>query len=319
MQSAQGLEGWGEFHYTEEMHTPSTLLLVAKARHKKAAETANQMAAWLEARHIPAQVLMANARQDVLEDAATTARAVVVLGGDGTLVGVARKLASHRLPLLGINFGQVGFLAEVPAARWQEALTSLLDGSAPILPRVLIDWAILRAGCVAHEGSAVNDIVVGRGSLARVLAVRVCVNGEPMGWVRADGMIVATPLGTSGYVLSAGGSLIHPGMQAVSLTAISPFLNSFPSMVLPVDCTLSLEVDPAGVDAYLTVDGQDGLPLASGDVVRVRALAEGLRLVVPDGKAYFRRLHDCGFIQEYQPIRQRGPRRSPGREGTERP
>lgn len=304
----RGLAEWAKFHYTKRMQAPTSFLLVAKARHKKAFETAGHMAAWLEERGLRAVTLMANVRPESLEEAAAGADAVVVLGGDGTLVGVARKLAGHGLPLLGINFGQVGFLAEVPAAHWQEALGALVDGTAQILPRVLIKWAILRDGCEAHTGWAVNDIVVGRGSLARVLAVRVCVDGELMGWVRADGMIVATPLGTSGYVLSAGGSLIHPGMQAMSITAISPFLNSFPSMVLSADNTLSLEVDPAGVDAFLTVDGQDGLPLVRGDVVQVRCMAEGLRLVVPDGRAYFRRLRDCGFIQEYQPIRQRTQR-----------
>ncbi len=276
------------------------IMLVAKARHKEAFNTAEIMALWLKQHGCIGIVCTADEDQHRLQELARGARAVVVLGGDGTFIGVARALMEFRVPFLGINFGRVGFLAEVPAAAWQASLQALIDGTATIETRALVRWSIIRKGEELFSGHAVNDIVVSRGALARLLAIHVQVNSEPLGWIRSDGLIVATPLGTSGYAQSAGGSLMLPQMQAMSLTAISPFLNSFPSMVLPADSVLTLEVEPSR-DVFVTVDGQDGFTLNRGDVVRASCEPEGLHFVVPDKAAYFRRLRQCGFIQEYVP------------------
>ena len=217
--------------------------------------------------------------------------------GGGALVGVGRKLAGLDIPLLGINFGQVGFLTELSAIGWEPALERLLAGKMITRTCLLLAWELLRGGTPIASGHAANDVVVGRGAIARVLPVHVFVDGEDMGVVRSDGVIVSTPLGSSAYALSAHGPLVHPKVQALTLTPISPFFKSFPPIVLPADSRIRLETDAAAPDAFLTVDGQEGIPLCGGDVIRVQSLDAGLRVLSCSSGTYFQRLRERGFIQ----------------------
>ena len=162
---------------------------------------------------------------------------------------------------------------------------------------LLLAWELLRGGTPIASGHAANDVVVGRGAIARVLPVHVFVDGEDMGVVRSDGVIVSTPLGSSAYALSAHGPLVHPKVQALTLTPISPFFKSFPPIVLPADSRIRLETDAAAPDAFLTVDGQEGIPLCGGDVIRVQSLDAGLRVLSCSSGTYFQRLRERGFIQ----------------------
>lgn len=277
------------------MRPPTALLLITKVRHQAAAALTRTLAAWLEDRGVRVTALSAAAPPETLRAAAAAADAAVVLGGDGTFVGAARKLLGSGTPLLGINHGRVGFLTEVPAAAWQAPLERLVQGDLPVVPRAALAWSLVRQGRVVREGHAINDLVSGRAALARVLSLSVAINGHAMGLVRADGLIIATPTGSSGYVLSAGGSLIHPDMQALTLAPVSPFQSVFPSMVLPLDARITLSVDDH--EGYLTVDGQEGEPLLPGDTLEARALPDALPLLVPDPYAYYRRLLECGFVR----------------------
>ena len=229
--------------------------------------------------------------------------AVIVLGGDGTLVGVARRLLTLLAPetvcpLLGVNFGKVGFLTEVPADNWENTVDALVEGRLSLASRLALRWQILRPGEASPpaSGFAVNDVVVSRCALARVLALQVSIDGQPLGTLRADGMLVSTPAGTSGYALSAGASLIHPEVEALSLAPISPFLSRFPSMVLPVKSRVDIRVDDTTPESFLTVDGQDGFPMKPGDTLRVQGHPGALWLAVPTTQAYYRRLGRCGFV-----------------------
>ena len=210
---------------------------------------------------------------------------------------MGRKLAGLDIPLLGINFGQVGFLTELSAVGWEPALERLLAGKMITRTCLLLAWELLRDGTPIASGHAANDVVVGRGAIARVLPVHVFVDGEDMGVVRSDGVIVSTPLGSSAYALSAHGPLVHPKMQALTLTPISPFFESFPPIVLPADSRIRLETDAAAPDAFLTLDGQEGIPLCGGDVIRVQSLDAGLRVLSCSSGTYFQRLRERGFIQ----------------------
>ena len=241
--------------------------------------------------------LPADCPSEKLVGRARTADAILILGGDGTFVGVGRKLAGLDIPLLGINFGQVGFLTELPAAGWEPALERLLAGKMITRTCLLLAWELLRGGTPIASGHAANDVVVGRGAIARVLPVHVSVDGEDMGVVRSDGVIVSTPLGSSAYALSAHGPLVHPKVQALTLTPISPFFKSFPPIVLPADSRIRLETDDAAPDAFLTVDGQEGIPLCGGDVIWVQSLDAGLRVLSCSSGTYFQRLRERGFIQ----------------------
>ncbi len=226
--------------------------------------------------------------------------AVIVFGGDGTLVGAARRLLGYgvRAVILGINFGKVGFLAELSPDHWEFAVMALAEGRMPVVSRLALQWEIFHEGknSVAKHGFAVNDVVLSRGTLARVLSLHVSVDGQPLGQVRADGILVSSPAGTSGYALSTGASLVHPSVEAVTIAPISPFLTRFPSMVLPPESVVDIAVDKKSHETYLTVDGQDGIVLCHGDTLRTRGLPRALRFAVPDISAYYRRLGRCGFV-----------------------
>lgn len=280
------------------MQSVTSLLLVTKTRHAAAESTALAVGRWLEARGVACSIVSAARSAQELADKARAADVVLIFGGDGTFVGVERKLAGTDVPLLGINFGQVGFLTELSAENWQPGLERLLAGKMIAHTRTLLAWELVRNGGIAAAGHAANDVVVGRGAIARVLPVHVFVDGEDMGLVRSDGVIVSTPFGSSAYALSAHGPLVHPDVRALTLTPISPFFKSFPPMVLPPEARIRLET--AAPDGSLTVDGQEGLPLCAGDVVRVRSLETG-KLLSCDAGAYYRRLRERGFIQTDEP------------------
>ena len=246
------------------MHSVTSILLVTKARHAAAEATAAAVSQWLEAHGVACSALPADCPSEKLVGRARTSDAILILGGDGTFVGVGRKLAGLDIPLLGINFGQVGFLTELSAVGWEPALERLLAGKMITRTCLLLAWELLRGGTPIASGHAANDVVVGRGAIARVLPVHVFVDGEDMGVVRSDGVIVSTPLGPSPYALSAHGPLVHPKVQALTLTPISPFFKSFPPIVLPADSRIRLETDAAAPDAFLTVDGQEPRTFSSG-------------------------------------------------------
>lgn len=302
----------------KDFPSPS-FLLVVKAGHAGALALARIMRSWLETRRASAAILAADAPAETLRAAAAGRSAVIVLGGDGTVVGVCRRLAglgSAAPPYMGVNFGQVGFLAEVPPDGWEAWLERLLAGTLCARPRLCLAWEA--RGHAGVNGLAVNDVVVGRGSLARVLPVRVVVedpDGEEhdLGWVRSDGMVISTPQGTSAYALSAHGALLHPDVRGLAVTPVSPFFKSFPAMVLPPERGVRLETaprapfpaenagrdeeGPLAVDAFLTVDGQEGFALAPGDAVTVRCLDAGLSQMTLPHDSYFGRLGERGFLR----------------------
>ena len=277
------------------MQSITSILLITKTQHQLAEQAALRIRQWLEYRHVATHCLPASTSEKTMLALSEQVQAVIVLGGDGTFVGVGRKLTGRNLPLLGINFGQVGFLAELPYSEWERVLERMLKGALPIRSHAVLRWTVTREGQCLRHGYAINDVVVGRGAVARVLPVHVTVDTEALGWIRSDGLIVSTPLGTSAYALSAHGALVHPDISTVALTPISPFFRSFPPMLLPATSTIVLE--PGGSEAVLTIDGQEGVPLLDGDLVTAGTAPERLLLFSVDGNSYFQRLCDRGFIQ----------------------
>jgi NAD+ kinase len=227
---------------------------------------------------------------------------VVVLGGDGTMVGVLRALVERGLahtPVLGVNYGRVGFLTEMQRGDLDGVVSMLAQGAYTAYPRTALQWEVCRRGERLCRGVAVNDATLARRTtLARVCTLGIGVDGVEIGTFRADGVIVSAPAGTSGYAYSAGGSLVHPSLQAVSVTAVSPFLSHFPNMVLPPDKVVEISVLPASVETCLTIDGQNGVELEGGDTVLVRGMPDAFSMIVPDRSSYFCRLRRCGFTFE---------------------
>jgi NAD+ kinase len=223
---------------------------------------------------------------------------VLVLGGDGTFISVARNMYGSSAPLLGLDLGQVGFLAELAQDDWQAGLSRVLAGQVPVSRRMSLSFDIEREGRVVRRGFAVNDIVVSRVVLARLIRLHLSYGEEAISTLRADGVIVATPTGSTAYGVSAGGPIVHPGMQAFCVTPICPFLNGFRPLVLPAGREFRIAVEEARGEVNLTEDGQRAFELSRGDVVVVRRAEKDLLLVGGGDRAYFAKLRGKGFLRE---------------------
>jgi NAD+ kinase len=216
---------------------------------------------------------------------------LVVLGGDGTLLGMANRITrlGVEVPILGINFGSLGFLTEVTLEEIQAALAAAIGGTAQVEQRMLIRGLVMRAGTVADDRLALNDIVVNRGSLSRIVDMSITINGQPVTHVRADGLIVTTPTGSTAYNLAAGGPIVHPDVDALVLTPIAPHTLTYRPIVIPGSSEVRIKpVVGSGTDElYATFDGQHGVPLQAGDEVVVRSAPQRLQLLHPSSRTYF--------------------------------
>ena len=268
------------------------ILLVCKARHERAAQLGEEIGAWLEARGHNAHMVEAGQDSSLYSGRLDF---VVVLGGDGTMLGVARRLVGRDVPVLGINFGRVGFLTDAQPENWREKLTECLDGHKPVRFCMALKWSLTRDGQEVKAGAAVNDVVVSRGALARLVCLDVRVDGQRMGSLRSDGIILCTPVGSSGYSVSAGGPLLYPTMDAIGFTPVCPFLNTISPMVFPGSTNIELQVVRASTDCYLTIDGQEGHTLQKGDLVRISGLSAAVRFM-GEGTCFFERLRSRGFV-----------------------
>ncbi len=207
---------------------------------------------------------------------------VVVFGGDGTILRTARAAAPHGIPILGVNLGAFGFLAEVNGPEVEHALHRLLEGDYQLDERMMLRSRVEQPGRSTQEFLALNDIVVTKSGYARLLKLRTFVNGEHLATHLADGMIVATPTGSTAYSLSAGGPIVHPAVDGIVLTPICAHTLNARAVVVSGTDTVTIRVDPIGAPPpppILTVDGQEGFPLREGDEVRVERSPHRTRLV----------------------------------------
>lgn len=264
-----------------------TALIIAKEAHPHAAGLAAELAAWLGERGVECLAwTAASPLPDIAPDLA------IVLGGDGTMLGVARRLAGLRVPILGVNFGRVGFLTALDADDWQAGLAMALGGDMPARPCLGLSWRLMRKAVKIADGVAINDVVLGRSALARLICIGVRVNGLELGHSRCDGVIASTPLGSTGYSLSAGGPILQSGLRAICLAPICPFMAHMPPVIFGGDDVFELEVTEG--ECFLTVDGQEGRELAGGDIVRIAGLADAALIMGGEGR-FFERLRANGI------------------------
>jgi len=209
---------------------------------------------------------------------------VVVLGGDGTMLSVAHKAARAGVPVMGVNLGRLGFLTEIPVSEARPALDLVLAGEAEsvISPRRLIE-----ARCRRKVHLCLNDVVINKGALSRMIQIAVRIDGKEIAVLKADGVIVATPTGSTAYSLSAGGPIVQPWVPAVVLSPICPHTLTFRPMVISADSTIGLKLITDGEEVYLTLDGQRGAHLGKNDEVEVRASPLELKLVTSPKRNYF--------------------------------
>ncbi len=221
---------------------------------------------------------------------------VLVLGGDGTFISVARRAHALGAPILGLNMGRVGYLAELSAKDWEKALAPVIEGRYRVREAIVLEYVILRGDRDIHRSIAVNDVVVSRGRLARLITLDLKVDGEHLAALRADGLIVSTPGGSTGYSVSAGGPLIHSDLAALVLTPVCPFLSGLKPLVVPDACRIEVEVREPRGEVYLSEDGQKVLDLACGDTVRIGRSDHDLRVLDLGLASPFDRLRNRGFI-----------------------
>jgi NAD+ kinase len=217
--------------------------------------------------------------------------ALVVLGGDGTFLRAARAVADVDVPLLGINLGKVGFLSKAEAGELDAVLGLIVAGDYQIEERMAIEARILRGGAttqtpVADRLVALNDVVVARGALARVCRLDVAIDDTHLATFIADGLVVASPTGSTGYSFSAGGPILDPSARNLIVTPIAAYLSAIRSVVVGPSQVVRCTVVDA-FEALVSIDGREDLPLAVGDVVEVHASERPIRLIEPLGAQPF--------------------------------
>lgn len=218
----------------------------------------------------------------------------IVVGGDGTMLGIARQLARFNLPLVGINQGRLGFITDVPIGQFAETLAPMIAGDFEEERRSMLEGGVWRDGDMIFEGLAMNDVVVSRGATASMVELKVDIGDEFVANIRADGLIVGSPTGSTAYALSAGGPILHPGIGGWVLVPIAPHDLSNRTIVLPDSREITIEI-VAGRDASVNFDMQALASLLHGDRITVRRSAHQVRFLHPLGWSYYatlrRKLH----------------------------
>jgi NAD+ kinase len=221
---------------------------------------------------------------------------VLLLGGDGTLLGMADRIAQADLeiPILGVNFGGLGFLTEITYPELYPSLEAALAGTAVIESRLMLRAVVERADRVHVDRRVLNDVIITGGSLSRVVEFVVSVGGEFVASFHADGIIIATPTGSTAYNLSAGGPIVHPAVDAFVLNPIAPHTLTNRPVVIPASGDVLVQPLPRGenVDAFVTFDGQAGERLYVNDLVRIQRAARPVRLVRASTRSYYQVLRE---------------------------
>ena len=273
--------------------------IVAKTRLAAAAPVVRDVAAWLERRRLKPVVERRTAELAELTgvDAADAADLpdasdlILVLGGDGTLLGMARLIAASTAdpPILAVNFGGLGFLTEITLPELFEALSSVVEGNARVDERRMLRSHTERGDATTGEGVALNDVVITKSALSSMIDLSVSVGDQFVAQLRADGLIVASPTGSTAYNLSTGGPIVHPLVNAVILTPIAPHMLANRPLVLPESAAIRIQPDLAKphAQAYASFDGQTGFELAPGDTVVVETAPRPLRMIRAAARPYY--------------------------------
>lgn len=235
----------------------------------------------------PSPALLAPDR-DVVE----SSDLLVVLGGDGTMITAARLIGSRGTPVLGINMGSLGYLTEFTVADAVSAVEGAAGGDYELDRRAMLDWRVLRDGSEVSSGSVLNDVVVNKSTLARIIEIDCFVDDHHVTSYRADGLIVATPTGSTAYNLSAGGPIIYPRTEAISIAPICSHALTNRPLVLPDSVLITLQLVTSDEQVMVTSDGQTGLPLNWKDKVQIKKSEKIFNMVRPAHREYFQTLRE---------------------------
>jgi NAD+ kinase len=222
----------------------------------------------------------------------------VVVGGDGTMLGIARQLAKYNVPLIGVNQGRLGFITDIPIERMLPALGEILEGRATAEQRTLLEGRVMRDGEMIFCGMAVNDVVVARGTGAGMAELKVTVDGQFMYNQRSDGLIITTPTGSTAYALSAGGPLLHPSVRGMALVPIAPHALSNRPIVVPDTSEIVVEI-VNGRDISVNFDMQTFASLQHGDQIAISRSPHIITFLHPEGWSYYGTLREKLHWNEY--------------------
>jgi NAD+ kinase len=251
---------------------------------------------WLEARGIEAVLDMDTGA--ILGDASVVSTCkksavpeavdlILVLGGDGTLLSVARLVEGKDVPILGVNLGSLGFLTEVTVAELFPVLEEVLAGHFTVSERVMLNCRVFRQGERIAQAVVLNDVVINKGALARIIEMETYVDGVYVNTFRADGLIISTPTGSTAYSLAAGGPILYPNLEALIINPICPFTLTNRPLVIPDSVLIEVVLVKENEDVLVTLDGQVGVALRYRDVIEIRKAETRLRLIECPGKNYF--------------------------------
>jgi NAD+ kinase len=268
--------------------------IISKPKKTEVREIVPGLLAWLHERSIEAfidketgAIMETKERCLTRNEMPSRVDLLIVLGGDGTLLATARALNRKPVPILAVNLGGLGFLTEVTREELFPTLETVMDGTYQSDHRVQIEGELIRADEILTSFLALNDVVLNKGAIARILDFELRVNGEKVSTYKSDGLIVSTPTGSTAYSLAAGGPIVTPSVEAFLVTPICAHTLTHRPLVLPNTVKIEVTVKSLREAAYLTVDGQVGIAAHSEDVVRMRKADSYVELVRPPSTSYF--------------------------------
>jgi NAD+ kinase len=270
---------------------PNKIGIVVKA-DRRAEEKADAFEAWLKSRRItvirresydPNQRYSNGKKQIAPSDLCC----IFALGGDGTFLSAVRWIGDQRIPIVGIKFGEVGFLAEISEERLFSAAEHILKGQYTTAPRMRLLTTVHRQNKEIARETVLNDVVINKGTLARLATMNTAINDRHLTTYRADGLIVATPTGSTAYNLAAGGPIIHPGVDGIILAPICPFTLTNRPLVVPDTAVIKIELAQKSVNIMLTFDGQAGIEIDDRDTIVVRKAQHPIHMITMPGQNYF--------------------------------
>jgi len=269
------------------------IAVFAKVHDPRCQDVAGELLRWLEERGYQPLIESHLARHMNIPgvnaaDMPDQADLVVVLGGDGTLISTARIIGERNIPILAVNLGSLGFITEITLDELYPALEKCLSGNFRISERLMLQAVVERDNRQMASHLVLNDVVINKGALARIVDLKTKVNCFDLTTFKADGLIISTPTGSTGYSLSAGGPIITPSMNCIVITPICPHTLTNRPLVIDDDSLVTIMVKSLDdEDVFLTLDGQVGLELKSGDVIHVSRACHTARLVMSERRDYF--------------------------------
>jgi NAD+ kinase len=271
-----------------------TVGIVSRPRREQLSGVLPSLLHWLEMRGVRAlydeetvDSLEKPAAARTREELASESDLLLVLGGDGTLLAAARVAAPRGVPILPVNMGSLGFLTSFTLEEMFPALEDALAGRSSFSERIMLHAELARGGHVVDGQRVVNEAVINKGALARMIELELKIDGAFVCRYRADGLIVATPTGSTAYSLSAGGPIIHPSVESLVITPICPHTLSDRPLVVRDSSLIEVTLSGDAESVFLTLDGQKGILMQSGDHVHIARAPERLKLIQPPQKSYF--------------------------------